>query len=271
MSVAILSAIAEKGFWTGPWPGLETWRAAALRRVQDRLSDPVERERWLRHGGTWFAGVGSLGADPTGAPAGGPSLPEDLPRLCAEVVGAPFPFDPGQLSITFPGYPLRDPGESEAAARFRRRRDAAHVDGLLPHGVDRRRHMSEPHAFVLGIPLTHAEATAAPLVVWEGSHALIRAAFARRLAGIAPEDWAGEDLTEVYHDVRRTCFEACPRRIVPTTPGEIVLLHRLMLHGVAPWEDGARAEHDMRAIAYFRPALPTSVNWLREPPDRPDA
>ena len=81
-----------------------------------------------------------------------------------------FEWDIGQISICYPGYPQPMTGESEAAFRFRRDRDAAHVDGLLPEGPQRRRHLREHHGFILGIPLVAFSEDASPFVVWEGSH-----------------------------------------------------------------------------------------------------
>jgi len=43
---------------------------------------------------------------------------------------------------------------------------------------------------------------------------------------------------------------------LPAAPGQAYLLHRLALHGVAPWADGAEASADGRMVAYFRPILP---------------
>ena len=37
---------------------------------------------------------------------------------------------PAQLSVIYPGYPKPRVGESEAAGRYRVKRDAAHLDGL---------------------------------------------------------------------------------------------------------------------------------------------
>ena len=55
-------------------------------------------------------------------------------------------------------------------------RDAAHLDGVLPVGSDKRRMVKEPHAWIVGLSLNAADAGAAPLVVWEGSHLVMGAA-----------------------------------------------------------------------------------------------
>ncbi|MBE0554438.1 MAG: hypothetical protein IH625_12180, partial [Rhodobacteraceae bacterium] len=43
------------------------------------------------------------------------------------------------------------------------------------------------------------------------------------------------------------------------------LMHRLCLHGVAPWADGAIAAPEGRVIAYFRPELASVADWLTAP------
>jgi hypothetical protein len=242
----------------GPDPDILRWVQAALpvaRRVIADSADP-----W-RCGGTWFAGVGAL---PNGA--GGDI--GDVPMPGA--VLAALPWQPGhwhraQLSILRPGYPQPWEAEGEPAYRYRLTRDAAHVDGLLPIGPDRRRMPREPHAFILGLPLTDAAPDAAPLVVWEGSHAIIQRAFAARLGPHPPEDWPGIDVTETYHAARREVFATCPRVPLVAKPGEALLLHRLILHGMAPWAEGAKADPDGRMIAYLRPEFTAMADWLHQP------
>jgi hypothetical protein len=219
------------------------------------------RRRWLRHGGTWFVGVEALPNGPDGAVAGGPPLGGAALGEAARVAG-PLPLHRGQVSVTYPGYPAPDPEESDAAHRFRRDRDAAHLDGLLPVGPEKRRHLRELHAFILGIAVTEADPDAAPLVVWEGSHHRIRAAFARAFDGVPAEEWGEIDMTGAYAEVRRAVFASCPRREVPLRPGQCVLVHRHAIHGVAPWREGARAAEDGRAIVYFRPEVARPKDWL---------
>ena len=55
--------------------------------------------------------------------------------------------------------------------------------------------------------------------------------------------------------LRRRIFAECPRVAVIARPGEAYAIHRLALHGVAPWQEEAPAGPDGRMIAYFRPAL----------------
>ena len=229
-------------------PAVAAWAAAAHEVGQAVLAAGGEE----RHGRTWFVGVDALPNAPDGSVAGVP-----LGGAWREHVDPPKVWHQAQLSVVFPGYPKQDEGESDAAHRFRRNRDAAHVDGLLPEGPDRRRHLREPHGFILGLPLN--DVAASPLVVWPGSHVIIREAFTARFAGIAPEDWGDEDVTEAYQAARREVFACCVRTEVVAKPGQAILLDRHLVHGVAPW--AADAEGDMRMIAYFRPLI-APADWL---------
>ena len=233
---------------------------AAVRDPVLALARGAER----RHGGTWGPGVDLMPNDGQGAAFGGPNLSGAAYDAAVAATGVAT-LHPAQVSVTYPGYPGRDPGESDGAHRFRRIRDAAHLDGLLPEGPDRRRHLREPHAYILGIALTETDPSAAPLVVYEGSHAVVRACFRRLFAGRDPADWPGIDVTEAYQATRRQVFRLCPRREVPLAPGMAVLVHRLAIHGVAPWAEGARADPRGRAVAYFRPCFASPLDWLRRP------
>jgi hypothetical protein len=241
-------------------PGVAEWAAAALPAARRAIA--ASGEPW-RCGGTWFVGVDVLPNAPDGSVADVP-LPSALTALLPRL---PPVWHRAQVSTLRPGYPRPWDGESPAAFGYRQKRDAAHVDGLLPEGPDRRRHLREPHAFILGLALTEADPGAAPLVVWEGSHRLIRRALAAILRPHPPESWAEVDLTDAYHAARREVFATCPRIELPARPGEALLLHRLVLHGVAPWAPGAAASPDGRMIAYFRPQLLLFEEWLDD--DRP--
>jgi hypothetical protein len=236
------------------------WAAAALAAARVVLADPAER-RWYRHGGTWFVGVDALPNDAVGRVAGGPPLS----GAAVAASGWAGPWHRAQLSAVFPGYPRRDADETEAAHRFRLHRDAAHVDGLIAKGTARRRFVCEPHAFVLGIALTGGDAGAGPLVVWEASHGPMRAAFRAALAGVSPGRRSAVDVTEGYDAARREVFARCRRVELPLAPGQAVLLDRHLLHGVAPWTEGARAAPEGRIVAYFRPQLAADLeDWLSE-------
>ena len=69
-------------------------------------------------------------------------------------------------------------------------------------------------------------------------------------------------MTDAYQAARRAVFATCRRIAVPIQPGEATLLHRHLIHGVAPWEVGAEAPEEGRIIAYFRPELPTVAHWM---------
>lgn len=231
------------------------WAGAARPEATAVLSDPVMRDRWLRHGGTWFVGVDALPNGPDGS-IGGVALAGPWEGMFAPVA----PLHRAQLSVTWPGYPRRDADESEAAHRFRLRRNAAHLDGLLAEGPDKRRFLREPHAWILGLPLT--DTAACPLVIWAGSQTVIRAAFRRIFAGRAAADWAGIDVTEGYAAARAEVFETCRRVEVPMVPGQAVVMHRLAIHGVAPWKEGVVGPPEGRMVAYFRPLLADPGDWL---------
>ena len=251
----------------GPDPALEAWLSEAGPAARAAVADP-ENAGWLRCEGTWFAGVNVLGNDTSGAVArSGPLRGRAVDAALTSLGHDAIAWDRGQVSVIWPGYPRPGEGETEAAFRYRVKRDAAHVDGLLPVGPDRRRMIREPHAFVLGLPLTETSAGASPMVVWEGSHEIIRRALSAALADVPRADWPDTALTDAYHAARREVFETCRRVPIHARPGEAYLVHRLALHGVAPWEDGATAPPEGRMIAYFRPELPSGriADWLRLP------
>ena len=240
------------------------WSEAALPVARQVVNDPANAH-WLRCEGTWFAGVNILPNDAEGRVAGGPPLQGPAVDLIGALGLGDLALDRAQVSVVHPGYPRPREGESAAAFRYRRDRDAAHVDGLLAVGPDKRRMAAETHGYILGLPLTETGPGASPLAVWEGSHRIMAAAFRAALSGIPPGDWGGTDLTEVYHSARRRAFETCRRVLVHAPPGEACLVHRLALHGVSPWLAGASAPPEGRMIAYFRPAV-GAERWLAEDP-----
>jgi len=134
---------------------------------------------------------------------------------------------------------------------------------LLPIGADRHRMVKEPHAWILGLPLNVSDAS--PLVVWQGSHLILQEALREAFAPYPPATWGDVDVTQAYTAARRRIFETCPRIALPVRPGEATLLHRLTLHGVAPWAAGATAPPEGRIIAYFRPLMGSVQDWLLRP------
>ena len=241
---------------------LEAWAAHVAPIAAALSQDPSHRGDWLRHGGTWFAGVNILSNDAQGRVQQGPKL-RGAVIDCLTAAHGPMSLDRGQISVTYPGYPAFDGQESPAAHRYRVKRAAAHVDGLLATGPERRRFLHEPHQYVLGIPLGRSNAEASPLVIWEGSHRIIRAAFKSVLDSWPVAQWGAVDLTDIYHQARKDCFEQCPRKRILAQPGESYVLHRLALHGIAPWGAGAQAPSEGRIVAYFRPQTQGRLDdWL---------
>lgn len=235
-------------------PSVADWARAALDSLRGRaLAD-------LRLGGTWDVGLEVLNNDETGAVGGVPLSGRAIDAawaLCRDL-----PLHRAQVSTVLPGYPQPAPDESAAAFAYRRDRDAAHIDGILPIGPDRRRMVREPHAWLLGLPLTDCGEGASPLVVWEGSHRIMGRAFTAALSPVPEAARPFTDITEAYHAARRAVFAACPRIVLHTRPGEAVLLHRHALHGISPWAAGAKAPEEGRIVAYFRPVLPRVGDWL---------
>ncbi|MFT5220233.1 MAG: hypothetical protein ACI9LO_001659 [Planctomycetota bacterium] len=243
-------------------PGLGRWVESALEPAGTSLINPAF-SHWHRCANTWFAGVNVLANRGDGSLTDGVPLQGQAIDFVDQVLNLQgFDWDAGQVSVCFPGYPRPMDGETVAAANYRRKFDAAHLDGLLPEGDERRRHLREHHGFILGIPLVDFSAEAAPFVVWERSHELVRCAFGERLSGIDAELWGEEDLTDFYHTLRRQIFESCKRVEIHARPGEAFIAHRLLLHGIAPWGKAALAGPYGRMICYFRPEIPGPESWL---------
>ncbi|MEO1238557.1 MAG: hypothetical protein AAFW64_02650 [Pseudomonadota bacterium] len=236
---------------------LAPWIAAARARADVALGDP-SLAQWWRAEKTWFVGVDALANNADGAVAG--VRPAGRAITAARQI-ADGPWHPMQVSAVRPGYPGTGAQDNPAQHRFRLQRDGAHLDGLLPVGPNRRRHLREPHGFLLGLALTQADADASPLVVWDGSEEIIRDAFTAAFAGHDPEDWAEVDVTEAYKAARRRVFDTCPRRTVPLAQGEGVLVHRMAIHGIAPWGQGTKADPMGRVMAYLRPRV-DPLWWL---------
>lgn len=238
----------------GDDPAVLTWAQAAHRVAVKLAQDPDIRAANLRHRDTWFLGVDAL---PNGADGAIKGVPLSGPW--AAHIAPPQHWHRAQLSIVYPGYPGRDDSETEANHRYRIKRAAAHVDGLLPEGTDKRRFLREPHGFILGLPLNVADA--APLTIWPGSQRIMGDAF-RALIG--EQDPATVDLTEGYQAARRQCFEQITPQQIVARPGQSILLHRHLLHGVAPWEPQQKAPPEGRMIAYFRPQI-CGKEWCLDP------
>ncbi len=246
-------------------PQLLEWVESARDAARCTLQDP-DQAQWLRYQGTWFAGVNALPNNASGAVNNSGPLRGAAVEFVQRLVGCDYiTWDRAQVSICYPGYPQPMEGQSDALHRFRVDRDAAHVDGLLPEGSARRRHLREHHLFILGIPMSTFSADASPFVVWEGSHHRVRHALSERFRGIPSEAWGEEDIMDVYQAIRREVFDECRRVEIHAQPGEAFVAHRLCVHGMAPWGERATADADGRVICYFRPESTTPATWLNAP------
>ncbi|WP_428925413.1 hypothetical protein [Marinibacterium sp. SX1] len=227
-------------------------RNVAREVIREATRDEAARARNLRHGQTWFVGVDALPSGPWGGLDNVP-LKGRFQRDLTPVQG----WVKGQLSVVFPGYPGRDASESDAAHRYRLLRAAAHVDGLLARGPDRRRYPLERHAFVLGLPLT--EVAQAPTLAWPGSHRIIGAAL---LEAVGDGDPDLADVTEAYGAARARVMETIRPVPLAPPPGGAFLMHRFLLHGTAPWEDDGADAPDGRMVVFFRPLVADTAQWL---------
>ena len=239
-------------------PGIALWAEAALCLGMRVIADPQKRTEHLDCEGTWFVGVNALPSNHKGQigaiPLQGPVI-NWLSHIQTR------DLHPAQLSVIFEGYPKPRKGETEKAFMYRLNRDAAHLDGLLPIGIARRRMLKEPHAYILGLPLNKTPSNASPLVIWEGSHVVMADYFQRAFKGIPTHKWDKLDLTDTYNAARRKVFKICPRVKLHAYPGEAYVVHRLSLHGVARWASTATAPKEGRMIAYFRPELEDPSLW----------
>ncbi|MCH2093844.1 MAG: phytanoyl-CoA dioxygenase family protein [Rhodobacteraceae bacterium] len=251
--------LSERGWAKFPaTPDTLRW-AEAAHDVADRILQDAEHQKtWLQCEGTWFVGVDVLPSDAAGALHGVP-----LRGPAVDALPAGQDLHPAQLSVIYPGYPKPRQGESDAAFRFREKRYAAHVDGILADGPKRRRFLREPHAIILGIALNDVPPEAGPLVVWSHSQVVMRGVFQQAFRGVPDDEWSDIDVTEVYTQARKSVFETCTPQTIPMQRGEMVLVHRLALHGIAPWRDTGRPWPSGRRIAYFRPQLTGGVaDWI---------
>lgn len=227
------------------------WAQAAHDVALPITQDPKQQDTWLQCQGTWFVGVDVLPNDPSGQVGGVPLSGAVMDFLRGRY--GDFDLHAGQVSVIYPGYPKPRAGESEAGFRYRLNRDAAHVDGILGEGPQKRRYIREPHAFVLGIPLNASQNS--PMTLWRGSHRIMQRAF----AGL--NDWQNTDVTDIYTDARKEVFETCERIELRASVGEAYVMHPLTLHGVAPWKNGPE---NYRMISYFRPSSGVDMDqWLQ--------
>ena len=93
----------------------------------------------------------------------------------------------------------------------------------------------------------------------------MRHALRDALAGYSPLEWSEVDITDAYQAARRHVFATCHRVELSAKPGEAYFIHRLTLHGVAPWSETAAPPPEGRSILYFQPDNFGSVaDWLNK-------
>lgn len=266
ISTTRLDAFLRQGWYRFSYDErLARWAERALPAARSAVGRP-EHAQWWRCNGTWFVGVHALTNDTSGALDGGDPIEGSAVDFVRDDLGlGDVEWDRAQVSVVYPGYPKRMDSESQAAFRFRRLRDAAHVDGILKEPPAGRRYLRQYHQFILGIPMVETDAGAAPLVVWSGSHEHVRAALLERFRGLPSARWRDEDITELYRRVRQTVFETCERIELVAQPGEAYLVHRLALHGIAPWSKPSKVGAQGRIVVYFRPETAVSKAWLVAP------
>ncbi len=250
---------------------LAAWRQHALPPAVESATF-ASNKQWFRHQGTWFVGVNALPNDSHGKVAGSKVLSGAAINWLQRYVRSAFglldstsydiEWDRAQVSICYPGYPRKSPEESDSAHLFRLQRDAADVDGLLREGKSRARYVREYHAFILGVPLSEFTADAAPFVVWEGSHKIIQRRLQERLESVPMQSWHSEDISQAYIQAREEVFTHCERKEIYAQVGESFAVHRLAVHGMAPWGERASSDANGRMIAYFRPQIIDAYQWL---------
>jgi len=251
-----MTSYLNNGYRIFPYDArVEKWAQAAFGTMQPLAQDPDIRRANLRHGDTWFVGVDALPNDATGRVAG-------IPLTGAwQADVADMPLHRAQVSIIYNGYPKRDQDESLPNHQFRIKRRAAHVDGLLPIGPEKRRFAREFHAYILGIPLT--DVVASPTVVWQGSHRIMQAALRDAIGRADPTT---VDLTDAYKAARAHVFDVCKMVPLHLEIGEAFLLHPFLVHGRDVWDPRFKdAAPDGRMTAFFRPDLKDPNAWLAIP------
>jgi hypothetical protein len=261
-----LADFAQKGWVKFAYDAdVSGWVDCVAQRAKDVSKDPVHCANWLRSGGTWFVGADVLGNDGNGRVNGSAPISGQGADFCAEQMRGIDDWGVGQISICYPNYPLQDADEPDASFRYRVKRDTAHLDGLKPIGANKRRFFEEFHGVIFGIPLSDTPPKAAPFVIWEGSHLIFQRMLTDTFDGVPTQEWAAQDLTEIYQQTRAEIFETCKRVEITAKKGECYVAHRFALHGMGSW-DAARDVTE-RAIAYLRPYWRADdlQSWLTAP------
>ena len=256
------------------------WVNVAKKKVFNRYNSGDFGWNNFRCGNTWFVGVNFLGNDKTASLNG--ACFEGIPVTeIKSYFGHNIKYwDEAQVSICWPNYPLQSDNETHNAFNFRVNRYAAHVDGILPFGREKRRFLKDPHAFIFGIPITYCDYKTAPVVVWEGSHLIMREAFKRTYNASDSKNWDKIDVTNVYQKARSRVFETCQMKRLYVNLGESYLIDRLAVHGIAPWEPREPKKNGVstkdiknqpeikngRAVIYFRPSFDITSDWIKSYP-----
>ena len=243
-------------------PQLDEWAKWALPFAQATLTDP-RHQQWWRYQKTWFVGVNVLPNDAHGSVGGGPQLGGAAAEFIRTHLGSNLDdLDAAQISGIFPGYPKPEVSEKEPGFAYRLQRDAAHVDGLLRLGDEGERYAREFHQYILAIPLNAVSSSASPLVLWEGSHQIMRNRLYKLLSGLEFEEQVNRPVNEEYSGARKEAFSRCTRVEIPLQLGEALLLDRHLLHGTAPWQSLDAQDQEGRLIAFFRPQHGDIAKWL---------
>jgi hypothetical protein len=76
--------------------------------------------------------------------------------------------------------------------------------------------------------------------------------------------WPGRHRIMDRHSARRPVAERS-RRNLPVRPGQVVGLDRHLLHGITPCDSWAISGPTWRIMAYYRPQLENTADWLNAP------
>ena len=240
------------------------WARQARKNVCERLLLKDFEADQLRCGGTWFVGVNFLNNDKFGG-LNKVAFKGQSVQAITQRYGTMFQtWDQAQISICYKGYPQPTVGDTPNSFKYRKNRFNAHVDGILPIGFAKHRYAREYHAFILGVPLVDYNEFAAPAMVWEGSHKIMRDCLSKQLIELKAGLWKNENITNIYNEARQEVFLKCKPQIITVPVGGSYLIHRLALHGVMPWSENGKSGDGGRMIAYFRPQFKETKFWLNK-------
>lgn len=282
--INIWTQFCQSGFYQFAYDEkLAAWVEETKNTAITTLQNP-KNTRWWRCGGTWFAGVSVLGNDHQGCtpskngktsqPLQGKAIEFTRKNITKNIPltqkNNQIAWDIGQVSVCTQNYPQIDKdNDTLATHQYRKKRFAAHIDGLLKRGREKKRYLCEQHAFILGIAMNDTSEKAAPFVVYEESHKYIGEFLRSNLKHHPPHKWQEIELTKAYHDIRNKIFATCHPRPLWVRPGEAFLVHRFALHGTKAWHKDATAEPinkiPARMLTFFRPQTTNPTAWLNAP------